>query len=138
MAPGGRGGGLHQRWPRPWLAASDLNHGRDPQAWAEIKATQEFLRVPLDQARRLRVDAALLKKLAARRPGLGAHLATHSRRWLRSALLRHGARSFPLWDLVAAMLAADALPGAICVDGCLVDFDPAAARERFLADLASQ
>lgn len=129
-------GGLSRRWPRPWLAASDLNRGRDPQAWAEVLGAQSVLRVPLDQARRLRADAALLDRLAAA-PGLGRYLAAHSRRWLRSAPWRHAARSFPLWDLVAALLVAEALPGAVCADGVLVDYDPAAARERFLADLAA-
>jgi inosine-uridine nucleoside N-ribohydrolase len=129
-------GGLHRRWLRPWLAASDLNRGRDRPAWDRVSAAQTLLRVPLYQARRLRADAALLQRLAVA-PGLGPYLATHSQRWWRSAPWRHGARSFPLWDLVAAMWMLDALPGAVCVEGVLVDFDPAAARERFLADLGA-
>lgn len=127
-------GGLHRWLPRPWLAASDLNRRRHPDSWSQVLARQKVRQCPLDQARRLRGDPALLHRLA-QHPGLGAHLAAHSQRWLRSAWLRHGMPSFPLWDLTAAMWALDRLPGARSINGRLVDFDVRAAQRRFLDDL---
>jgi hypothetical protein len=62
---------------------------------------------PLDVVRRLRADSARLDRVAETGP-LGAALARGSRR-------RRLSRSFPLWDLPAALDALDALgalPGA--------------------------
>lgn len=115
-------GGLHRLWPRPWLALSDLNRRRDPASWQQVMCRQRVLQCPLDQARRVRADRALIDAMAGL-PGLPAYLARHSRRWLRGAWLRHAAASFPLWDLCAAMLAVDALPAARCSGGVLATFD---------------
>lgn len=59
---------------------------------------------PLDVVRRLRADSARLDRVAETGP-LGAALARGSRR-------RRLSRSFPLWDLPAALDALGALPGA--------------------------
>lgn len=60
--------------------------------------------VPLDVARRLRLGRRDLEQLEG---PLGEHLRRGSARWLRRALLRHRARSFPAFDLLAAAYVLD-------------------------------
>jgi inosine-uridine nucleoside N-ribohydrolase len=130
-------GGLARAWPRPWLGFSDLNRGRDLPAWNYVHGRTVVRHCPLDVVRRLRIDRHVLAQLAHSGPG-GAYLARHAPRWLDSAPWRHGARSFPAWDLVCAMAAVGALPGVSwSADGRqLRGFDPGAALACFMARLA--
>lgn len=130
-------GGLAQAWPRLWLRFSDLNRRRDPEAWNFVHGHATVRHCPLDVVRRLRIDRHVLGQLARSGPA-GAYLARHAQRWLDSAPWRHGACSFPAWDLVCAMAAVDALPGASwSADGRqLRGFDPRAALACFMARLA--
>lgn len=127
-------GGIFQYWPRPWLRASDLNRGRDPQSWQLVMQTQQVLQCPLDVVRVLRADRRLLTALAAGR-GLAPYLAKHAERWLREARWRHFALSFPLWDVVAAMALVGALEAPCVVAGRLIHFDVMAANQRLRESL---
>jgi inosine-uridine nucleoside N-ribohydrolase len=100
----------------PILPYFCLNFRRDPAATARFFASRwrSLTVFPLDVVRRLTVDRARLAVLGARGP-VGAYLEAGSIRWLRRAPLRYGAPRFPVWDLVAALDALDALPGAAFV-----------------------
>ena len=103
---------------------SDLNVLRDPAAAAAVHgAFVNCRRMPLDVIDRFILDAKRMRYFAAS-GAVGSYLASHSQRWLGGALWRHGRRAFPVWDLVAALVVLDALPGAR-FDACqrLIDFD---------------
>jgi inosine-uridine nucleoside N-ribohydrolase len=104
-------GGVHNRWNfRRRL--SDLNIRRDPHAAAIVhSAFIDCRQMPLDVIDRLTIDQARMDRIGAS-GAMGDYLANHSRRWLRGATWRHGKAAFPVWDLVAALAAIEALPGA--------------------------
>ena len=104
-------GGVLNKWNLR-RRISDLNVLRDPKA-AEIAhaAFADCRHMPLDVIDRFTLDVKRMERIAAS-GALGQYLASHSQRWLRSAIWRHGKRAFPVWDLVAALAALDALPGA--------------------------
>jgi inosine-uridine nucleoside N-ribohydrolase len=91
---------------------SDLNIRRDPSAAAMVHSTfADCRRMPLDVIDRLTIDTVRINRIET--SGVtGRYLAHHSRRWLKGAKWRHGRAAFPVWDLVAALAAIDALPGA--------------------------
>ena len=92
-------------WRHPILVLSDLNQRTDPPAAAIARGARwrELRILPLDVIRRLRIDRAALDAL--REAGrLGAYLSRHCERWLARAAWRYPwRRSFPAWDLVAAL-----------------------------------
>jgi inosine-uridine nucleoside N-ribohydrolase len=108
---------VRDRWRHPLLGFYCLNSRTDCGALRRVmRAGFRELRIfPLDVVSRLRFGRRELDALAALLP-LGRYLALHSRRWLRQAPWRHGALSFPVWDLVAALDAVDALSEA-CFEG---------------------
>ncbi|MBI4819352.1 MAG: nucleoside hydrolase [Deltaproteobacteria bacterium] len=135
----------------PHLVPFDLNVKRDRVA-ARACLGAEFRRLrvfPLDVVSRLRFGADVLDRLSS----LGtpcAYVAGHARRWLaRTPFMSMGRdaregiglwrsflwRAFPVWDLVAAMEAADSLPNARFVGSVLESFDVDAATESFLDTL---
>lgn len=119
----------------PLLLLSDLNRRADPRAahfvmrqpWRELRI------FPLDVVRKLRIGRTELERIGA--TGLlGAYLAEHSERWLRRTRWRYPLRrSFPAWDLVAALDAVDSLSGRWDASSRLVSFDPSAAFDKLLA-----
>jgi inosine-uridine nucleoside N-ribohydrolase len=91
---------------------SDLNIRRDPRAAAMAYSTfADCRRMPLDVIDRLTIDTARIDRIGTS-GAVGGYLANHSQRWLKGATWRHGRAAFPVWDLVAALAAMDALPGA--------------------------
>jgi inosine-uridine nucleoside N-ribohydrolase len=104
-------GGVLNRWNfRRRL--SDLNIRRDPHAAALVhSAFIDCRRMPLDVIDRLTIDQARMDRIGAS-GAVGDYLANHSRRWLKGAAWRHGKAAFPVWDLVAALAAIEALPSA--------------------------
>jgi len=129
-------GRVRSRLRHPLLPLFDLNlGGREARRlWsAPFSRLSVF---PLDVVRRLRLDGRDLERLRGLGPA-GEYLARHSRRWLARAPLRYLARSFPAWDLVAALDAVGRLPGArfdrrLGRSG-LAGFDVAGARAAFFA-----
>jgi inosine-uridine nucleoside N-ribohydrolase len=106
-------GAVRRGWRHPVLMLSDLNQRTDrAAAHCARRAEWRTLRImPLDVIRALRIDRAGLDRMAASGP-LGAYLSTHSERWLARARWRYPRlRSFPAWDLVAALDALDLLHG---------------------------
>lgn len=120
--------GVSQPWRRPHWQALDLNFKRDPLAyWRLRRAGLPLVRYPLDVVQALRLSPATIPALA-RRGAIGAYLAEAATRWWQQVRWRHGAKGFPLWDLVAALGVMDALPGASHdAQGRLRCFDVAAA-----------
>jgi inosine-uridine nucleoside N-ribohydrolase len=122
------------RWPRrhPLLRLFDLNF-RAPAARAfwplDFRRRIVF---PLDVVRALRLDGDDLDRMDGAGP-VGRYLAHHSRRWLRRAPVRYLSRSFPVWDLPAALHAVERLPGAVVNGGWLESFDVGGARRAFFA-----
>lgn len=91
---------------------SDLNIRRDPRAAAIVHSTfADCRQMPLDVIDRLTIDAARMDRIRASGV-VGSYLANQSQRWLQGAKWRHGKAAFPVWDLVAALAAMDALPAA--------------------------
>lgn len=91
---------------------SDLNIRRDSRAAVIVHtAFAACRRMPLDVIDRLTIDAERMDRIETA-SATGRYLAHHSRRWLSGAKWRHGRTAFPVWDLVAALAAMDALPGA--------------------------
>jgi inosine-uridine nucleoside N-ribohydrolase len=130
-------GRVTSRLRHPLLALFDLNFRSDPAAsrafwrlpWREVRV------FPLDVVVRMRFDADDLDRLVGSGEG-GAYLARHSRRWLRRARTVHLRRSFPVWDLPAALDAVGHLAGAEWTAGprsLLRAFDVRAAREAFFS-----
>lgn len=124
----------------PLLLLSDLNRRTDPQAarfvlrqpWRELRI------FPLDVVRTLRIGRTELERIGATGP-LGTYLTEHSDRWLRRTRWRYPLlRSFPAWDLVAALDAIDSLSGRWDENARLVSFDPSAAFDKLLALLAKK
>ncbi|MEM7481715.1 MAG: nucleoside hydrolase [Acidobacteriota bacterium] len=121
----------------PWFC---LNFRHDPKAgrrFMELPWRRRRI-CPLDVVSRLRLGKKDLDRLAAA-GGPAGYLAAGSRRWLRQAPWRHFRRSFPVWDLVAALDALGQLPGARCESTSrptpgdrLVAFDVAAAKAAVL------
>jgi inosine-uridine nucleoside N-ribohydrolase len=121
---------------KPWhwrYRLSDLNMRRDQSsATSAIRCVAHRQQFPLDVIARLRLDRDRLHQLE-RAGRLGGYLALHSRRWLRGAAIRRLSRSFPLWDLVAALSAIGALPSErFDALGRLQGFDECGAWEAFL------
>jgi inosine-uridine nucleoside N-ribohydrolase len=104
------GGNLSSRgflpplWPHEFNLAKDRTSARRALGapWLEL------VFYPLDVLRRFRADAARLDAVGAfGEPG--RLLARESARWLESTRWRFGYGGFPVWDLVPALVAADAL-----------------------------
>jgi purine nucleosidase len=101
------------RWPPLWPYEFNLTADRRATQ-VVIESEVPLTLVPLDVARRLVVTPADLAAL----PGmLGEHVRRHAARWFRRALLVHGRRAFPVWDLVAALFVVDP---ASCETACTV------------------
>ncbi len=124
----------------PQLLLSDLNRRADPRAahfvlqqpWRELRI------FPLDVVRKLRIGQTELERIGAT-GGLGTYLREHSNRWLRRTRWRYPLRrSFPAWDLVAALDAIDSLSGRWDENARLVSFDPSTAFDKLLALLAKE
>jgi inosine-uridine nucleoside N-ribohydrolase len=125
-------GGVRSRWD--WRRRlSDLNMRRDAASAALVLRTFERRRqFPLDVIARLRLDHDRLAQVRATGV-LGTFLAQHSQRWLHWAAARHFRRSFPLWDLVAALSAIGLLPGERFDQfGCLQEFNEPLAWQNFV------
>jgi len=123
----------------PLLPLCDLNfRSRSARPFWRL-AFRELRVFPLDVVRRLRFDAADLRRLES--TTVGAYLARHSRRWLTRARRRFLQRCFPVWDLVPALDAVGRLPGAVfegSPGATLADFDVAAARDAFFRLLGGE
>ena len=135
-------GFLPPLWPFEFNFARDRGSARHvfSQDWKSLTL------YPLDVVRRLTVGRAKLRDLAGASP-LGSYLAQKSRRWLARRRRRRLRRTFPLWDLPAALDVADGLGGERQTRRlargarwwldpprelpCLVSFDPQAAWNRF-------
>ncbi len=119
-------------WRHPLLRLFDLNF-RAPAArpfWPlDFRRRIVF---PLDVVRALRFDGEDLDRMARAGP-VGSYLAHHSRRWLRRAPVRYLSRSFPVWDLPAALHAVERLPSPVINGGWLESFDVGGARRSFFA-----
>ncbi len=133
------GGNLSSRGFLPPLWPFEFNFARDRAAARDVlaRAWRHIVVYPLDVVRRLRCDATRLERLRYLSP-LGAQLAGGSRRWLARSPWRYLARSFPVWDLVAALDAVGELSGRYARRriregefACLVTFDPGAAWRSF-------
>jgi inosine-uridine nucleoside N-ribohydrolase len=96
------------RFPPLW--PFEFNLTRDPGAARTVLAApwRELILYPLDVVAGLRADAVRLGRLS-RISSLGAYVAEGSGRWLRRARWSRLARSFPVWDLPAALDAAGLL-----------------------------
>ena len=132
---------VRHAWRHPILVLSDLNQRTDPPA-ARITRRSPWrdLRImPLDVIRRLRIDRQALDRMAAASP-LGRYLRTHCERWLARAAWRYPLlRSFPAWDVVAALDALALLQQAqFAADThMLSDFDAAGAQHTLLDLIAA-
>jgi inosine-uridine nucleoside N-ribohydrolase len=117
---------------------SDLNIRRDPRAAAMVHSTfADCRQMPLDVIDRLIVDKTRIERIGTS-GAVGSYLANHSQRWLKGAKWRHGRGAFPVWDLVAALAAMDALPDArYDTQKRLTAFDASGAWEVVEALLAS-
>lgn len=120
----------------PLLSRFCLNFRRDPDASKAFFKLPFRRRVlyPIDVLWPFRFGGADLDRIAAQ-GAIGTYLAAASRRWLRQAPFRYLRRSFPVWDLVAALDTIGALedahhretkPGRIV----LASFDQASTRDR--------
>lgn len=89
------------RWPPLWPFEFNLTQDRRA-ARAVFESGAPLTFVPLDVARRLRVDA---EQVAALPGPVGRFLADGAKRWWRRARWLYGARNVPVWDLVAAYYA---------------------------------
>lgn len=101
-------GFLPPLWPHEFNLAKDRASARSALAapWLELVLH------PLDVLRRFRCDASRLETVAEfGEPG--RLLARESVRWLVSTRWRFGSGGFPVWDLVPALVAADALEVAV-------------------------
>jgi inosine-uridine nucleoside N-ribohydrolase len=106
-------GAVQRGWRHPLLMLSDLNQRTDRAAAHSARGAKwHALRImPLDVIRALRIDRTALDRMAES-GHLGNYLRTHSERWLARAAWRYPQlRSFPAWDLVAALDALDLLSG---------------------------
>jgi inosine-uridine nucleoside N-ribohydrolase len=106
-------GAVRRGWRYPMLMLSDLNQRTDRPAAHHARGSEwQALRImPLDVIRALRIDRASLDRMAGS-GALGNYLCTHSERWLVRAGWRYPRlKSFPAWDLVAALDALDLLRG---------------------------
>jgi len=131
-------GGVLDRLRHPLLPRYCLNFRADPLATRTFFSLGFRMRrvFPLDVVRGLRFGRDDLLRIGSV-SSFGAYLACHSERWLRRARLRHWSRSFPVWDLVAALDQLDCLPGArFTPDERLCAFDVAGGRRVFF-DLLS-
>jgi inosine-uridine nucleoside N-ribohydrolase len=91
------------RFP-PWWP-HEFNLTKDPAATRAVFASDLPLTlIPLDIARRLRIGPRELRRFQG---PLGDFLRRSSVRWSRRSLLRRGSRSFPVFDLAAAVYAID-------------------------------
>jgi purine nucleosidase len=131
---------VRQAWRHPLLALSDLNQRTDPGAAGITRRSgwRELRIMPLDVIRQLRIDRLALDRFAAASP-LGTYLRIHCERWLARAAWRYPLRrSFPAWDVVAALDALGLLlqPRFDTATRMLTDFDAASAL-RTLHDLIS-
>jgi inosine-uridine nucleoside N-ribohydrolase len=126
-------GTVIDRRRHPILARFCLNFRRDPEATRAFFALdfRERALFPLDVVRALRFGPNELREIAAI-DARCTYLSQASERWLASAPLRYVSRSFPVWDLVAALDAIDELPGATKEGSKLVRFDAARAYRRFI------
>jgi inosine-uridine nucleoside N-ribohydrolase len=106
------GGNLSSRGRFPPWWPHEFNLTKDPDATRAVFASDLPLTVvPLDVARRLRIDPTELRAL----PGaLGELLRRHAARWARRSLLIRGSRRFPVFDLAAAAYAID--PALVAVE----------------------
>ncbi len=98
------GGNLSSRGFLPPLWPYEFNFARDRAAATRVLSApwrQVFL-FPLDVVSGLRADRRVLDEVGAASP-VGALLAAGSRRWLTRARWVHLSRSFPVWDLPAAL-----------------------------------
>jgi purine nucleosidase len=87
------------RWPPFW--PFEFNLTKDlPAARSVFACGAPLVVVPLDVAKRLRVGAVELNALGG---GAGRFLCCGSQRWLKRARRTKLTRTFPVWDLVAAM-----------------------------------
>lgn len=91
------------RIPPWWPHEFNLTFDR-PATRAVFASDLPLTLVPLDVARRLRVDLAELRGLGG---ALGDFLRRRSARWARRSLLLRGSRRFPLFDLAAAAYVID-------------------------------
>jgi inosine-uridine nucleoside N-ribohydrolase len=105
------------RFPPLWPHEFNLTHDR-PAARAVFASELPLTVVPLDVARRLKVDAHHLAELAG---PLGRYIRQHARRWLRRSRWLHGPGGFPAYDLLAA---------AVLLDPDLVSIEETAAEVR--------
>lgn len=94
----------HGRWPPLWPFEFNLTKDRAATC-AVLSSAIPVTIVPLDVARRLSLR---WRDIDALDGAVGALLREGARRWWRRGLLLKGARSLPVWDLVAAMYAVDA------------------------------
>ncbi len=135
------GGNLSSRGFLPPLWPFEFNLARDREGARRVLSLswKQLTLFPLDVVRRLTIGATKLQELE-RVSALSGYLAQQSGRWLERARWRHLARSFPLWDVPAALDAAGLLDCEIQVRRlapasrrltavsyplpCLADFDP--------------
>lgn len=103
------GGNLSSRgrWPPWWPHEFNLTHDRAATA-AVFASSAPLTVVPLDVASAFRFDG---RDLGAIQGALGDFLRRGARRWLIRTRLLKWRRSFPIWDLLAAMWLI--APGAI-------------------------
>ena len=95
------------RWPPVY--PYEFNLVKDKAATCSVLRNDFNLTfVPLDVARRFRFT---FEEVAALPGNIGAYLTHHSRRWWRRCYRLKLARSAPIWDLLAVMVAID--PGNI-------------------------
>jgi purine nucleosidase len=126
---------VRHAWRHPFLVLSDLNQRTDPRAAQVARNAQwQHLRImPLDVIRRLRIDRVALERLAMA-GSLGAYLSKHCRRWLARAAWRYPLlKSFPAWDLVAALDVLGLLQEVQfdTASSMLIDFDATNALQTF-------
>lgn len=94
------GGNLTSRGRFPPWWPHEFNLTKDREATRAVFASDVPLTiVPLDVARRLRID---LQKLGEGQGELWELLRRHAARWSRRSLLLRGSRRFPVFDLAAA------------------------------------
>ncbi len=98
------------RWPPFW--PFEFNLTKDRAAARSVFACGAPLAVvPLDVAKRLRVGADELDALGG---AVGRFLRSGSQRWLKRARRMKLKRTFPVWDLVAAMYVAEPRLFEVC------------------------